>query len=75
MIPLAPSGYAYGYKKRMKKKTVLIVGYLMFNLPLIKSSQQRKTTRYCSTPKKSSIVVFETNAGRALISVENLRQS
>ena len=32
-------GYACGYKKRMHSKPT----YLMFNLPLTKSSQQRKT--------------------------------
>jgi len=37
-----------GSKKGMEKK--------MFNSPLTKSSQQRKTTRHCKTPMKSNIV-------------------
>jgi len=32
--------------------------YLMFNLPMTKSSQQRKTARHCRTPMKSSIVIL-----------------
>ena len=32
--------------------------YLMFHLPLAKSSQQRKTARHCWTPMKSSIVIL-----------------
>jgi len=32
--------------------------YLKFNLPLTKSSQQRKTVRHWKTPMKSSIVIL-----------------
>ena len=74
MVPWALSGDAYGYKKIMNKKEQYFL-YLMFNLPLIKRSQQRKTTRHCRTPIKSNIVVFEKNVGKALTSVEDLRQS
>jgi len=34
----------------------MISTYLMFNSPLTKSSQQRKTARHCITPMKSSII-------------------
>jgi len=73
MVPLAPSGYAYGCKKRMKKKGQYLL-YLMFNLPLTKRSQQRNTTSHCRTPIQSNIVVVEKNVGKSLISVEDLRQ-
>jgi len=32
--------------------------YLMFNLSLTKSSQQRKTARHCNTPMKSNILIL-----------------
>jgi len=31
---------------------------VMFNLPLTKSSQQRKTARYCRTLMRSSVVIL-----------------
>jgi len=46
VAPLTLHVYAYGCKKKKKKKNSL---YLMFNLPLTKSSQQRKTARHCRT--------------------------
>jgi len=39
-------------KERKRKNST----YLMFNLPLTKSSQQRKTARHCKTSMKSNIV-------------------
>jgi len=32
----------------------------MFNFPLTKNSQQRKTVRHCKTPTKSKIVSIES---------------
>jgi len=34
------------------------LSYLMFNLPLTKSSQQRKTASHCRTPMKIYIIIF-----------------
>ena len=34
------------------------LSYLVFNLPLTKSSQQSKTARHCKNPMKSSIVIL-----------------
>jgi len=41
-----------------KPFTQLALSYLMFDLPLTKSSQQRKTARHCRTPVKSNIVIL-----------------
>ena len=43
-------------KKEWKRKK----RYLMFNFHWQKSSQQRKTARYCNTSMKSKIVSFES---------------
>jgi len=43
--------------KRLQKKWKSKNGtWLMFNFPLTKSSQQRKTDRHCKIPMKSNIV-------------------
>jgi len=42
----------------IKPFTLPALSYLMFNLPLIKTSQQRKTARHCRTPMKSSIIIL-----------------
>jgi len=47
-----PPGYAYGYKKERKRKNST---YLIFSLPLTKSSQQHNTARHCRTPVKCNI--------------------
>jgi len=45
-----PSVWKKLQKKKEKKETVLF----MFNYPLTKSSQQRKTAKHCKTPMKSN---------------------
>ena len=42
----------------IKPFTQPALSYLMFNLPLTKTSQQRKTARHCRPPMKSSIVIL-----------------
>ena len=36
-------------RKQEKERTVAYLAYLVFNLPLTKSSQKRKTARHCRT--------------------------
>jgi len=56
MAPLAPLAWPMFTRKEWKRKNST---YLMFNLPLTKSSQQRKTARHCRTRMKSNIVSME----------------
>jgi len=42
----------------IKSFTQPALSYLMFSLPLTKSSQQCKTARHCRTPMKSNIVIL-----------------
>ena len=44
------------WKRLQKNKKEKNGTWLMFNLPLTKSSQQRKIARHCRTPMKSNVV-------------------